>query len=119
MQNVYESVVDEIQQAGFFASPVESMGHWDRVTVCSKRRPQGGYTGNSFWITKLSSGWYLGTWGGERYRVPDNDRLGCLCVEWLRRKSEQIGTELDQDLRAQYGLVGLSCEEFDHLLNSC
>jgi hypothetical protein len=48
-----------VSEAGFF--PTEDFE--DRVICASKLRrgPEGGYTGNSFWVAQRSAGWFVGT----------------------------------------------------------
>ena len=92
---------------------VESMGDWDRVTVCSERRASGGYTGNSFWLTRLSGGWYVGTWGGMLYRIPDENSVAELCIEWLSQEGHRAKADFDVEFKSRFGLVETPDEEFD------
>ena len=77
----YQQLAKAISDAGFFTT-----GDLDSKVICaSKLRPEGGYTGNSFWIAKRSAGWFLGTWGVHRYRIPEPERVAELCITWLQR----------------------------------
>src|SRR5437879_5433740 len=77
----YQSLTKAVSDAGFFTS-----GDFESKVVCaSKLRPEGGYTGNSFWVAQRSIGWFLGTWGVHVYRIPEEHRVADLCIAWLRR----------------------------------
>jgi hypothetical protein len=80
--DVCDALEAAVTAAGLFTTGFEDRGSWHRTCVASKRCP-GGVTGNSFWVSRLPSGWYLGTWGPRLFRLPDEDRLAELCVSWL------------------------------------
>ena len=110
----YQPLDRELRRIGFFTNGVEVMGDWDRTTVCSKQLPGGvGYTGNSFWVTLLSDGWYVGTWGCLIYRISDASRVASFCVQWLSRHPDEILTDFDDDVKREFGLVPVTHEEFD------
>jgi hypothetical protein len=114
MSEQYESLAKAIQNAGFFTGGVENKGTWDRICINSKRRPNGlGCTGNSFWVSRLSSGWYLGTWGGCLYRLPNESRLAELCIRWLTRVPDGTRPDFDEALKRQFDLMPVSEEEFE------
>jgi hypothetical protein len=110
--DVYAPLASAVKAAGFYTSGVENRGTWDRTTVCSKRGPDGELTGNSFWVTKLPSGWYLGTWGVRTYYLPDESQLADLCIEWLSREPDGTQSDFDQRLKAAYGLVEVTEQSF-------
>jgi hypothetical protein len=109
----YDSLARAIVTAGFYTTPVEELGTWHRITICSKRRPQGGFTGNSFWVSRLASGWLLGTWGDCIYRVSDESRLAELCVTWLSRVPDGTRPDFDDRLKSEIELLPIAGEAFD------
>src|SRR5690606_35757830 len=115
MLEPYESLAVEIRKHGFYSTSLETMGEWDRLTICSARRPGDGYTGNSFWLTYLSESFYLGTWGGSLYRLPDGSQISKLCVEWLRHQPKETKADFDDALKTKYGLIETSDFDFDDL----
>lgn len=113
MEGAYETLAREIADAGFLTNGVEDYGTWDRTCVCSKRRTDGGLTGNSFWVSRRPGGWYLGVWGGSIYRMPDEGRLAELCIAWLSREPNRARADFDDRLKLEFGLVMVSRETFD------
>ena len=111
----YDSLARAVSDAGFFTNGVEDHGTWHRTCVCSKRRPSGGFTGNSFWVSHDAGTWYLGTWGGNEYRLPDDHRLAELCISWLSRAPDDTRSDFDDQLKLEFGLVPVSDDESDGL----
>ncbi len=111
--DVYDALAGAVARAGFYTNGVEDHGTWHRTCVCSKKRPGGGFTGNSFWVSRLPSGWYLGTWDPFIYRLPDEGRLTELCVGWLSRVPNETRADFDERLKAEFGLIAVSEEAFD------
>jgi hypothetical protein len=111
--DTYDALARAVTAAGFFTNGVEDHGTWHRTCVCSKKRPDGDNTGNSFWLSRLPSGWYLGTWGPHLYRLPDESRLAELCVHWLTRVPHGTRPDFDEQLKAEFGLILVAEEEFD------
>jgi hypothetical protein len=64
-------------------------------------------------MSRLPSGWYLGTWGQHLYRLPDEDRLAELCVSWLTRVPNGTRPDFDERLKKEFGLVAVPEEVFD------
>lgn len=112
MSNKYESLDLEVRRAGFFTNGVELKGDWDRTSVCSQFSGDA-CGGNSFWITLVSDGWYVGTWGGLIYRIPVADRVAAFCIRWLSSYPNEIHMDFNADIRAEFKLVEVSNEEFD------
>jgi hypothetical protein len=110
--DVYEALATAVTAAGFFTTGLEDHGSWHRTCVASKKCPCG-VTGNSFWVSRLPNGWYLGTWGPRLYRLTDEGRLAELCVSWLSRVPNGTRPDFDERLKKEYGLVPVSEEEFD------
>ena len=111
--DVYDALAQAVTAAGFFISGVEGCGTWGRICVSSKRQSDGELTGNSFWVSRLPSGWYLGTWGPHLYRLPDETRLAELCVRWLSRAADATRADFDEQLKAEFGLLPVAEGDFD------
>lgn len=108
----YDSLARAIAEAGFYTTPVEELGTWHRISICSKRRPNGGFIGNSFWASHFASGWFLGTWGGCLYRLPDDSRLAELCIAWLSRVPDGTRADFDDRLKTEFELLPIPDEVF-------
>src|SRR5690349_3462641 len=108
MTKAYEVLARAVAEAGFFTNGVEDHGTWHRTCLCSKRREDGRLSGNSFWVSRRPSGWYLGTWGGSIYRLPDEGRLTELCTTWLSRARDATRFDFDGRLKSEFGLVPIS-----------
>jgi hypothetical protein len=103
----YEHLATAISDAGFYTT-----GDFDSRVICaSKVRPEGGYTGNSFWIAKRAGGWFLGTWGPHVYRIADPARVPELCVTWLRRHPDGTAPDVDSFIRDEFDLVEVDPED--------
>jgi hypothetical protein len=61
----------------------------------------------------MPTGWYLGTWGGWVYYLPDENRLADLCIAWLSRVPDGTRSDFDERLKAEFGLVAVSDESFN------
>ena len=111
--DVYDVLTRAVTDAGFYTNGVEEHGTWHRTCVCSKKRSDGALTGNSFWVSRLPSGWFLGTWGPHLYRMPDESRLAELCISWLSRVPNATRADFDEQLKEEFGLVPVPDEVFD------
>jgi hypothetical protein len=116
--DAYDALAKAVHAAGFFTNGVETYGSWHRTCVCAKKRPEGGYAGNSFWVSRTNSGWYLGAWGGFVYRLADESRLAELCITWLSRCPDGTGSDFDDVLKAGFGLIAVDDQEFDRNVDS-
>lgn len=116
MSSRYENFIDSVRKAGFFTTSVEDMTNWDRIAVCSKRLPDSGYTGNSFWVSELGAEWYVGTWGGAVYRVHGEDALIAFGIEWLTLEPDTTASDVASELRKTYMLEPVNESEFRSLL---
>jgi len=112
MTNAYDALAQAVCAAGFYTNGIEDHGTWQRTCVCSKKRNGGGFTGNSFWVSRLPSGWYLGTWGECIYRLPDDNRLAELCIKWLSRVPDETRADFDEPLKLEFGLAPVPEELF-------
>ena len=102
----YQLLAAVITDAGFYAT-----SDFETKMICaSKIRPDGGYTGNSFWVARRASGWFLGTWGPHLYSIPDTDRIPELCVEWLRRHPDGTAYDVDPRIREEFHLIEIDPE---------
>ena len=113
MIEAYDSLARAVAAAGFFTGGVEDHGTWHRICVCSKRRPDGVLTGNSFWVSRRPSGWFLGTWGPHLYRLANEGRLAELCSTWLSRAPDGTRFDFDDWLKSEFELVPVSDEDFE------
>jgi len=103
----YQSLTKAVSDAGFFTS-----GDFESKVVCaSKLRPEGGYTGNSFWVAQRSIGWFLGTWGVHVYRIPEEHRVADLCIAWLRRNPDGTPYDVDTHIRDEFHLVEIDPDD--------
>lgn len=112
----YSEVATAIEGIGFFTSGLEQMDEgWNRTTIASKRSANG-LGGNSFWLTVMPAGCYLGTWGGIIYRFPNRERLTELCAEWFELHPNECRSHFDDQLAERFGLETVGDAEFDRLV---
>jgi hypothetical protein len=116
-KDAYDKLAKEVGDAGFYTSGLADMGSWQRTCICSKRRADGGYTGNSFWVTQLDNAWYLGTWGGWVYRLPEAARISELCVTWLTREPDETRADFNESLKTDFRLQSVSDKDFDQVIS--
>jgi hypothetical protein len=110
----YADFAKAIHSAGFYTNGLEDMDGWNRTTVCSKKNSGGGYSGNSFWVTRFQGGWHLGTWGGMVYRLPAGERIVELCATWLNRAPGDTRSDFDDGLKSEFGLIDVTDEDDSH-----
>ncbi len=110
MDDKYGSVKRAVEDAGFFTTGMPMDDGGDRL-VCASRRIKAGLSGNSFWLARRESGWFLGVWGGQLYRVPKDRPVADLCLAWLREAPHTTHWDLDDPTKQQYGLVEVSSDE--------
>ena len=112
-ESAYAEVKREVEQAGYFTSwePIRRTG--DRLVLASQQHLRG-LTGNSFWIATRTGTWYLGTWGGHIYRIPDAGRVPGLCIGWLG-STHTTQWDIDAARKVEFGLVELDEEETDRV----
>jgi hypothetical protein len=101
----YQIVAKAVSDAGFFTTGDDS-----KLICASKIRPEGGYTGNSFWVAQRDCGWCFGTWGSHVYRIPKPERIPELCVAWLRRHPDGTASDVDRYTREEFALVEIDPE---------
>jgi len=107
----YDPVRDAVEAAGFFTNFNRNATVVDRMVVASEMF-ENGLTGVSFAVARKKDSWYMSTWGVHIYRLPETASVGDAVVEALRIHR---GTPYDfkPELKAKYGLVEVSIEEFD------
>jgi hypothetical protein len=105
----YVELAQGVKDAGFFVTEAEPMGGWDRIIAATRYTPERGLSGNSFWVSRLESGWYLGTWSGDLYRLSDESRILACCLGCLQYS---IDTAFGTDIKHQFNLVPVSEGEF-------
>jgi hypothetical protein len=110
----YAELKRTVEDAGFFTTPMPLDNGGDRLALASMWHRRG-LTGNSFWVAKRGTNWYLGTWGSHLYRVPNDADLADLCLTWLRATDETM-SDIDNALKVQYGLVELTDEQAESAL---
>ncbi len=103
--HAYDELARTVTDAGFYTNGFETYGTWHRTTVCSKRLLDGTLTGNSFWVSRRASGWYVGAWGGFVYYLPDESRLAEMCIAWLTRVPNGTRPDFDKQLKKEFGLI--------------
>ncbi len=109
----YEQFATEIQAGGFYTNGLRPVGcELFSTVVCSVKLGRV-LSGNSFWVTRFGGNWYLGTWGVQHYRVPDDRNVVDVCVAWLRRKSDETSSDFDDALKVEFELIPLSIQEFE------
>ena len=113
MNEAYGLLTRAVNEAGFFTNGIEDHGTWHRTCVCSKRCPDGSLTGNSFWVSRVCSKWYLGTWDGSIYLLPEEDRLLELCISSLSRARDGTRYDFDDRLKREFQLLPVADETFE------
>lgn len=83
--------------------------------VVARECPAWPTSGFSFWVTAPVGVWYVGTWGGWVYRVPENTSMPALCLALLGDDEQPLTPDLPPDVRDAYGLVLLNEQEDDAL----
>jgi hypothetical protein len=115
----YSALKQTIEAAGFHTTfmPIDKPG--DRMVCVSHRYSSGeragGLGGISFWVAKRGDDWFIATWSGVVYRVPDEQRHAALCLELLGRQDRGAlcDSDLDQNIRDRFALT--EAEDFDSL----
>lgn len=109
----YRSVIAAVEEAGFLVAdmPLDSGG--DRIVCAGMRRKEGGYTGNSFWLAERNGRWFLGTWGGFLYRLPEANGAVKVSLAWLQQNPTETLFDLPDELKSQFNLVPVDNEDFD------
>ena len=117
----YNELKATIEAAGFHTTfmPIDTPG--DRMVCVSHRNAtgerNGGLGGISFWVAKRGDNWFIATWSGIVYRIPDPQRLTTLCLELLRREDRGAlcDSDLDQHTRDHFALMAIDPDEFERL----
>jgi hypothetical protein len=104
----YDLIEKAVRDAGYFATRDCDA---DRVICAALKRLDGGLTGNSFWVAKRSTGWFLGTWGPTFYLIPNPELAAELCTSWLSRQPSKTAYDVDDHIRREFHLVELDPEE--------
>lgn len=112
----YQIIISAIEQAGFFVSGPnvyeEPECIWNRIITASKRRPQGGYTGNSFWISFDDGDWFIGVWSGRIYKIRIPQDIAPMSIAWLSSRPDGTFDDFDQWLIDDFGLFLINEIEF-------
>lgn len=105
-----DELIEAVNRSGFFAFPHSRNVGW--MQVASRRRAEGGYTGNSFWICRWNSRWWMGCWGGDVFRVPPEYSARDVVLSLLRSTDKTVGRFVESVLE-QDGMTPESDEEVD------
>lgn len=113
IRSEYKPVKANVEAAGYFVTsmPLDSGG--DRIVCAGMRRPEGGYTGNSFWLAERNGKWFLGAWSGALYRLADVRQASEVSLAWLKQNSTRTAWDVPSKLRSQFGLVPADDAEFE------
>lgn len=110
--DAYDELARVLSDAGFYTNGVEARDGWHRTTVCSKRDSRSGaLCGNSFWVSRMLDGWYVGTWGGDVYRLPNECRISEFCIEWLSSCPDGTSAHFDEWVISQFCLIQVATDE--------
>jgi hypothetical protein len=104
MQGDYDHITHAVKEAGYFTTYRHNAGSTDNLVCVAKQTPQG-YTGNSFWVATWKGKWFVATWMNHFYRIPDAARVAELCVEWLKLAPHTTPYDVDERIKARFGLV--------------
>ena len=74
--------------------------------------PDGSLTGNSFWVSRVCSKWYLGTWDGSNYSSVFYPLLE-LCISSLSRARDGTRYDFDDRLKREFQLLPVADETFE------
>ena len=116
IRDAYSPLIAATEAAGYFVTdmPLDSGG--DRVVCCGQRRAGGGYTGNSFWFAERDGRWFLGTWGGLLYFVPDVDTACSVAAAWLSANHAKTAFDVPDNIKTQFTLTVADESELDPAL---
>lgn len=104
--NRYKVQFDALEWQELLPNGVEVKNGRDRTCPCSQCIGDGiGYSGNSFWVTMILQSWFVGTWGAQKYKMPDARNVSAFCIAWLSRYPDDVKTDFDDDVKIKYGLT--------------
>ncbi|MCA9112607.1 MAG: hypothetical protein KDA52_21830 [Planctomycetaceae bacterium] len=112
----YRALKKSIVEAGFFVTKIEKLVWGHRACISSRRRPEGGFSGNSLWVTCVEGHWYLETWGSSIYRLPQDRDIAECCITWLIRRPETLDAHFDKQHIQEFDLVSIPEAAFDQIL---
>jgi hypothetical protein len=107
----YNQFAREIRAGGHYTNGLRPVGQGLFSTVVCSKGPYP-LSGNSFWVTRFGGCWYLGTWGVRHYQVPDDESVVEVCLAWLHRQPDGTSPDFDANLKAEFGLIERSVDEF-------
>ncbi|XZE35637.1 hypothetical protein SH501x_001139 [Pirellulaceae bacterium SH501] len=114
--NPYRNIIAAIEDAGYYVSGpnqyVEPECTWNRIIPASKLRPQGGYTGNSFWISFDDGEWFIGVWGGRIYGIREPSNIASMAIEWMSAKPDGTFHDFDSWVIEKYDLYEIDENDF-------
>ncbi len=112
----YLDIISAIEAAGFYVSGpnqyVEPECTWNRIIPASKLRPQGGYTGNSFWISLDEGSWFIGVWGGRVYGIREPSKIASMAIDWMSARPNGTYHDFETWLIEKYDLYEIEENDF-------
>jgi hypothetical protein len=116
MQDDYADLKEAVEAAGFFTTFMPILEVGDRI-VCASRSytsgPRaGGLGGNSFWVAKRGSDWFIATWAPIIYRLQKTEVVAELCIHLLRRAPGAAYCAFDEHVRSTFDLIEIGENEF-------
>ena len=109
---MFQILNSRIANAGYFVTPEEDMGTWKRVTLCSQRTSSG-YSGTSFWVTRVQNQWFLGVWSGLVYSVESQEVIADIAISWFMQEHPTTRANLSPEFIERYHLQDAS-DKFDN-----
>jgi hypothetical protein len=88
-----------------------------RLVVSRQRGPVWPDAGNSFWVCRLHSHWYVCTWAPRHYRVPETVSVLDIAEAFVD-EGESAQSRVPAEMVSRFGLIETDDEEFDRLWNA-
>ena len=104
MNPCYLDLEEHVEAAGLYTTSMPLDDGGDRIVIATKKTEYG-LTGNSIWVASRQDQWFLGVWSGRMYQIPDAQKVGDLCVNWLQRESHVTRGDVEDFLRDMFDLV--------------
>ena len=112
MDSQFAELKSEIEALGRFTTYVPIDAHPGQLVCASHRENNGrGLRGNSFWLSRKGTQWFLVTWMNHYYVVQQRKRLAEMCDAALRLDDKPIYS-LPPEFLKQHGLVEVDDDPF-------
>ena len=109
----YSAVSDALAAAGLVGQQTRS----DQLIVSVQQGPVWPDRGNSFWLSRQESTWYLITWSPVCYRIPKEQDVVALARECVEVEACAMH-RVRSDIVTRFGLHELDDEECERLFPS-